>query len=102
MLILDLKEYYENNDNPKIFLTSVFSWRGSYDEVAFTPSLEGSKEESLKVINRALTAVFDGWKGGEYRYDGFTRVHFENEPRACGDMALFELFDKALSGREEE
>ena len=91
MIINDLKEYFENVKKPKFFLTDVFSWRGIYSEVAFTPSIFGTKEESLRLIDKALTEKLTGYKGGEYSYSEYTNVHFENEQNVCNDIALFDL-----------
>lgn len=52
MILEYLKSYFENTENPKFYLRDVFSWRGIYNEVAFIPSTEGSREESLYLINR--------------------------------------------------
>lgn len=92
MTIQYLKEYFENTENPRFYLVDVFSWRGCYYEVAFTPSKNGSKEDSLRQIDRALTETFDGWKGGEYTYDEYTNAHFETKKGGCSDMALYDLF----------
>ncbi len=62
MTIQYLKEYFENTETPKFYLVDVFSWRGIYAEVAFVPSKQGSKEESLKLIDLALSEVFEGWR----------------------------------------
>ena len=94
MIIADLKEYFEKAENPKFYLVDVFSWRGRYDEVAFTPSKNGSKEDSLRMIYRALSETFYGWKGGEYTYEEYTDAHFETEERGCSDMALYDLLLK--------
>lgn len=91
MTIRDLKEYFENTENPKFFLTDVFSWRGFYSEIAFTPCEIGTKEESLQLIKRALTETFEGRKGGEYTYDEYTDVHFELDKWDDSDMALYNL-----------
>ena len=64
MTLKHLKSYFENTKNPKFYLIDVFSWRGIYNEVAFTPSKEGSREKSLYLINEALNGVFTGYKGG--------------------------------------
>ena len=60
----DLKSYFENTpeEELKFFITDVFSWRGIYADVAFVPSKFGNKEESLNIINRALTEEFKGYK----------------------------------------
>lgn len=94
MTIQYLKEYFEKTENPRFYLVDVFSWRGVYDEVAFVPSKDGSKEESLKQIDRALTETFYGWKGGEYTYEEYTDAHFETEERGFSDMALYNLLLK--------
>ena len=91
MTIKFLKNYFENEENPKFFLTDVFSWRGIYDEVAFTPSDKGSKEESLLLINMALTETFRGYKGGNYTYNLYTSVHFEDDESDNNDMSLYML-----------
>lgn len=49
MTIQDLKTYFETTEDPKFFLIDVFSWRGIYAEVAFTPSKIGTKEGSLEL-----------------------------------------------------
>lgn len=57
-----------------------FSWRGSYDEVAFSIVEEPTtREEIMDSILLAYTEVFYGYKGGEYRYGDYTRVNFEDE-----------------------
>lgn len=91
MTIKDLKEYFLNTENPKFFLTDVFSWRGFYSEVAFTPSAVGTKERSLELIEEALTGTFIGYKGGEFTYDEWTNVHFENDSSFSDDDALYDL-----------
>lgn len=98
MNIKHLKEYFENCEKPKFFLVDVFSWRGSYNEVAFKPSLVGSKEESLLMIGRALIEKFDGYKGGVYEYNLYTTVHFECEHSCCNDNLLYDM----LLGLKEE
>ena len=94
MTIKYLKNYFLNTEKPKFFLTDVFSWRGSYDEVAFTPSLEGTREESLALIERAFTDIFGGYKGGTYQYEEWTAVHFETDDRESCDIALYDILLK--------
>lgn len=91
MTLKHLKSYFENTENPKFYLTDVFSWRGIYNEVVFTPSKEGSREESLYLINEALNGVFTGYKGGCYTYNIYTKVYFENNISSCDDLALYQL-----------
>lgn len=63
----------------KYGLSKPFSWRGSYDEVAFAIVGSMSKEEVLENINLAYTETFYGYKGGEYKYGDWTDVNFEEE-----------------------
>ena len=86
-----LKNYFEMTDNPKFYLINVFSWAGACGEVAFSPSIEGTKEESIRLINRALTETFHGYYNEEYTYDLYTEVHFEADVGEYYDSALFDL-----------
>lgn len=79
MTIKYLKDYFLNTKEPKFFLADVFSWRGRYYEVAFTPTLSGSRKESLALIEKALTEIFGGYKGGTFQYNELTEVHFETD-----------------------
>lgn len=83
MTLKDLKEFVSNSPEKTEFnygLTKPFSWRGSYDEVAFS-ILESpmTREEILGNIELAYTETFYGYKGGEYQYDDYTIVNFEEE-----------------------
>jgi hypothetical protein len=85
MTLLELKQHIESFPAGTIFnygLSNPFSWRGSYDEVAFSVKEEMStKEQILEKITKAFTGEFIGWKGGEFRYHGGTDIHFEDD---CG------------------
>lgn len=91
MTLNDLKLYFLNTKNPKFFLKNVFSWRGGYYEVAFTPDKCGTKEESLDLIECALDGTFKGYKGGEFTYDEDTPVHFEFDESSSDDDALYTI-----------
>lgn len=83
MTLGQLKEYVENLPKDKIFyfkLSRPFSWRGSYNEVAFTIEAgQSNKSELLTWINEALTTKFYGYKDGDYRYYDHTSIHFEGD-----------------------
>lgn len=75
-----LKNHFEKFPKGTKFnfgISKPFSWRGRYDEVAF--SIEGAmnREDILKNIELAYTETFFGYKGGEYRYSDHTYVNFE-------------------------
>lgn len=83
MTLGELKEYFEkfpDNTEFKFGLSEPFSWRGSYNEVAFS-IIEGSftKENILESINKAYVETFFGYKGGEYKYKSYTHVNFEED-----------------------
>lgn len=60
-------------------------------KVAFKPSKEGSVEESIEILDRAISETFYGYKGGEYTYNLYTEAHFELEESGSSDMALHNL-----------
>lgn len=84
-----LKEYFEAlPDDYEIpyCLSKPFSWRGSYDEVAFSLIKNTSdKYDNLIAIKSALTDTFRGYKGGEYQFCDTTEVHFEYDTSSWTD-----------------
>lgn len=55
------------------------SYRGYYDEVSFAPTMATMIKDMKHDVERALKEEFTGWKGGEFRYDESTPVHFAFE-----------------------
>jgi hypothetical protein len=96
MNLIDFKKHIESFDNETEFkygISEPFSWRGSYDEVAFSIVEEHmTKEEILENIEKAYTEKFYGYKGGEYNYFDYTTINFENgdsnysDGGYCSDM----------------
>ncbi len=86
MNLIDLKNHISGFPEGTFFdygLSKPFSWRGSYDEVAFDiTEQKTSREDILDKINMAYTETFYGYKGGEYRYSDYTRVNFETSSRS--------------------
>ena len=91
MTIFDLKEYFKNTEEPKFFLQDYFSWAGNYSEIAFTPTLNGTKVKSFSLLEDATRETFNGWNGGRYNYDNDTPVHFEFYEGDFDDNALYEV-----------
>ena len=80
MTLLEFKELVEKTQNEvlKYGISEPFSWRGSYDEVAFEVIKEETKKEDvLANIKKAYEGTFYGYKGGEYKYEDYTDVNFE-------------------------
>ena len=81
MTLKEFREHIESfplNTEFKNGISAPFSWRGSYNEVAFTLFLDiATREEILDKISMAYEGLFSGWKGGEYRCGDNTPIHFE-------------------------
>ena len=89
MNLQEFKQHIESFPAVTVFKNGIsepFSWRGSYDEVAFSILFEEmTREEVLKRIYKALNEKFLGWKGGDFYYNGGTPVNFEKENRSYSD-----------------
>lgn len=83
MELKEFKQQIEQAESGKTFdygISEPFSWRGSYDEVAFEILEQPmTREEILANIEKAYTGTFYGWKGGKYTYEDYTDVHFEED-----------------------
>lgn len=81
MELKEFKDYIENTEKGKQFnygISEPFSWRGSYNEVAFKILRQPmTREEILANIEKAYEGTFYGYKGGKYTYQNYTKVHFE-------------------------
>ena len=71
MKLKDFKQHISNFPKLTEFnygISKPFSWRGSYDEVAFSiVEYPMTREEILANIELAYTETFYGYKGGEYQ-----------------------------------
>lgn len=67
-------------------ISEPFSWRGAYAEVAFAIIEQPmTRDEVLAKIQLAYRGTFCGYKGGEYSYDDYTDVHFEQDGSSYTD-----------------
>ena len=68
MELKDFKQHISNFPKGTVFnygISKPFSWRGSYDEVAFSlVESQMTREEILSNIELAYTETFNGYKGG--------------------------------------
>lgn len=55
------------------------SWRGIYAEAAFERAENVQVSAMRADVERALTKVFEGWKGGDYSYGRYTPAHLSTE-----------------------
>ena len=78
MLLKELIKYLENED-PKLVVPMGFnephSYRGFYGDLAFEPAGNVTVGEMLKLAKEALGRTYSGWKGGQFKMNGFTDVH---------------------------
>jgi hypothetical protein len=89
MDLKELQDYFKGFDENHAFdfgLSQPFSWRGSYDEVAFEViDNPHTREEILSNIQMAYDKTYTGYKGGEFEYYDYTPVHFERDSSAYTD-----------------
>lgn len=82
MTLKEFRELIEGFPEDYVFkygISKPFSWRGNYGEVAFTIIFFATKREDvLNEIKKASSKQFTGYKGGTYKYNDKTEVHFEN------------------------
>jgi hypothetical protein len=87
MTLKDFKDYIESFPKKTEFkygISKPFSWRGSYDEVAFEiVEYPMVKEQVLEHIELAYTETFNGYKGGDFVYGDNTTVNFEESYFHC-------------------
>jgi hypothetical protein len=87
MTLEEFKKHIESFPPGYLFefsLSQPFSWRGAYDEVCFRVLKQRStKEVVLGRINESFDGTFTGYKGGEFKYEPWTKVNFEAEHRDC-------------------
>lgn len=105
MKLKDFKQHIESFPNGTKFdfgISLPFSWRGIYSEVAFK-MLEQSmtKEEILENIELAYTETFNGYKGGEYRYNDHTDIHFETDRSSYTDGGYVSRWIAKIEEKEE-
>lgn len=104
MNLIDLKEHIEkfpNGTEFKFGLSKPFSWRGSYDEVAFAIVEQPmSREEIMDKINLAYSETFQGYKGGDFKYNHYTPIHFEESIRDYSDGDYSAKFISKIEGSD--
>ena len=87
MRLKDLIAYLEAKPEDAVAtpgFSSPHSYRGWYEQIAFTPEPSATAGEMLAHAKSAIGATFHGWKGGEYKMgpDSFINIA---EAGYCGD-----------------
>lgn len=72
------------------------SYRGYYNDLAFEPASDVTIDSMIEHARSADGAVFNGYKGGEYRMDGGVDVYIAQygecgEPITLAYILLWEL-----------
>ncbi len=104
MKLKEFKEYITDLPEGSKFscgISKPFSWRGSYDEVAFAFDEKSStREQILENISLAYTETFEGYKGGSYTYNDYTKVNFEETTAHYSDGGYCALIIAKLTNSE--
>lgn len=77
------------------------SYRGDYSQLAFEPAANVKVADMLSDARRALGATYEGWKGGDYKMDGYVDVHLNYEGDS-GDGELTTLLLEYMLGETPE
>lgn len=105
MELIDFKQHIESFPDGTKFefgISQPFSWRGVHTEVAFEMLEQPmTKEEILANIELAYTETFYGYKGGEYRYDDYTYIHFEADSGCWSDGDYVSRWISKIEEKEE-
>lgn len=74
-----LKEYIISlpHDYEGVGIFDVHPWQGSYDEPSFSFNKSVNKGHMINLIQVAITAYFEGCKGGVFSYDKDSPVNFD-------------------------
>lgn len=99
MTLKELKAHIASFPDGHVFdwsLSAPFSWRGLFEEVAFSLyNVPSTKEEALTKVDSAFRGFFTGYKGGSYKFDESTVVNFEDSQSnyTDGEYAVEKLFE---------
>lgn len=70
------------------------SWRGDYAQLAFEPEENVTVAYMLEAAKSALGATYEGYKGGDFTMDEYTRIHIEEY--GTGDDLMGEMLLKYM------
>ncbi len=74
-LIDELKKQPNPHRNIPLGFGHPHSYRGYYDQLAFSPLEQTTIIGMLKCAEASVGRTFTGWKGGQYKMDRSTEVH---------------------------
>lgn len=77
------------------------SWRGVYAEAAiFVEDGTSTLGEWVPFLEKLLNEEFEGYKGGEYSYQGYTNLHIEYQQSDANDTLWLKLFQTAAFSQQ--
>ena len=80
---MTLQELYDKiesypSDTMNFRIEDVFAWRGIYTEPCCSLSVKKTdKQDNLDKLSGLVIFEFSGWKGGYFKYDWDSTIHFE-------------------------
>jgi hypothetical protein len=95
---IEILERYPRDKIVPLGLGNPHSWRGSYDELSFSPVRNTTVGAMLDAARSAIGATYTGWKGGDYTMSETTTINIEAREGSWSDngFALRLLFDLML------
>lgn len=84
-LIVEL-EKIDGNKIVKFGFGEPMSYRGYYEDLAFTPERDVKISDMLNYAKSALGKTFTGYKGGEYKMEDWTDCYIAEYGTSYGDM----------------
>ena len=78
MILKDVIERLKNEPQDNVIKNGwghAMSYRGYYEELAFSPANNVTIGSMLKEAEKALNNTYEGYKGGDFTMDEYTNVH---------------------------
>lgn len=98
LVLDDLIERLEREDPTRVLpvgFHNPHSFRGDYYDLAFEPAADIAIGDVLAAARSALGATYQGWKGGEYTMNGYSRSWIAKEGES-GDNLIGPLLLELL------
>jgi len=91
MSIGDIKSLlglFDSEETLPVGFHNPHAYRGYYHEAAVELAYDVKVSDMLADLDALLSQTFQGWKGGDYRYDDWTTLHIVTQEGRSGDVAL--------------
>lgn len=92
---------YKDNKMP-FCIKDVWSWRGIYDQPCCYVTIEmTTKKHNFKMLDDLLNDTFYGWKGGEYKYNLSSLLHFESDESCANTLQEYSFWYRFLTNNDD-